>query len=80
MREVVRNVQQARKAAGLQVDDRIVLCLVTEAKELGQAIEEYAGQITSETLATGLVDAAQGQYATEATVEGQALQISLSKT
>jgi isoleucyl-tRNA synthetase len=78
-REVIRNVQQARKAAGLQVDDRISLYLSTESKELGQAIEEYAGLIASETLATGLVDAPQDQYATSAKVEGEELRISLSK-
>jgi hypothetical protein len=72
-------VQQARKAAGLQVDDRIVLCLTTGASELRQAIEEYAAQIASETLSTGLVDAVQGQYAASAKIEGQELEISLSK-
>jgi isoleucyl-tRNA synthetase len=79
MREVVRNVQQARKAAGLQVDDRIVLCLSTEAGELKQAIDEYATQIQGETLATGLVDTPQDHYATTVKVEGQSLEISLSK-
>jgi isoleucyl-tRNA synthetase len=79
MREVVRNVQQARKAARLQVDDRIHLCLQTDAKELQQAIAEHADTILAETLATGLVDEPQGQYATSATVEGQQLQISLSR-
>ena len=79
MREVVRNVQQARKAAGLQVDDRIILCLSTEAKELQQAIEEYATQIQGETLAASLVDEPQGQYTTSAKVEEQELEISLAK-
>jgi isoleucyl-tRNA synthetase len=79
MREVIRNVQSARKAAGLQVDDRIHLCLQTDSKELQQAIEEHADTITSETLATGLVDAPQGQFSQTAKVEGQELSVSLSK-
>lgn len=79
MREIIRNVQQARKTAGLQVDDRIVLCLTTEAADLKQAIEEYGTLIANETLATGLVDVPQDQYATSAKVEGEELQISLSK-
>lgn len=79
MREVIRNVQQARKSAGLQVDDRIVLQLSSEAQELTQAIEEHKETILSETLATGLVDTPQGQFSTSAKVEGFELQISLTK-
>ncbi|MGH7240678.1 MAG: isoleucine--tRNA ligase [Candidatus Saccharimonadales bacterium] len=79
MREVIRNVQQARKAAGLQVDDRIVLALNTEAEELATAIEEHKGVIVAETLATGLVATSQDQFNTVAKVEGEELEISLSK-
>lgn len=79
MREVIRNVQQARKAAGLQVDDRIVLALNTDAEELATAIEEHKDTIVAETLATGLVATSQDQFNTVAKVEGEALEISLSK-
>jgi isoleucyl-tRNA synthetase len=51
MREVIRNVQSARKQAGLDVDDRIMLGLVTEDNELLKAIEEYQAVIAAETLA-----------------------------
>lgn len=79
MREVIRNVQQARKAAGLQVDDRIVLALNTDAEELATAIEEHKETIVAETLATGLVATSQDQFNTVATVEGSELEISLGK-
>jgi isoleucyl-tRNA synthetase len=79
MREVVRNVQQARKAAGLEVDDRIHLCLQTDSKELARAIEEHQDTIMAETLSLGLVDAPQGQFITETKVEEQVLRLSLSK-
>lgn len=79
VREVIRNVQQARKAAGLQVDDRISLQLASEAAELSQAIQEHKQTILDETLAVGLVDVAQDQFATSAKVEGEELNISLSK-
>jgi isoleucyl-tRNA synthetase len=79
MREVVRNVQQARKAAGLEVDDRIHLCLQSDSKELTRAIEEHQDTIMAETLSLGLVDAPQDQFITETQVEGQVLRLSLSK-
>ncbi len=55
MREVIRQVQSARKAANLAVDDRIELELATADSELSAAITMYADAIAAETLATRLV-------------------------
>jgi isoleucyl-tRNA synthetase len=49
VREVVRNIQQLRKEAGLQVDDRINLKL--ESAKLKTAIAEHKDMIAGETLA-----------------------------
>jgi isoleucyl-tRNA synthetase len=54
MREIIRQVQNARKQAGLQVDDRIVLQLGSDHDELAATISEYADAIKQETLAVSL--------------------------
>jgi len=77
-REVVRFVQSARKAAGLNVDDRIVLLLQTEDSELAQAITEHRETIQSETLADEAADLPTG-HTTDVLVEGAVLKISLAK-
>ena len=79
MREIIRVVQQARKAAGLRVDDRIVLSLQTDDAGLQAAIEEHADTITSETLATNL-GSVQASYEVSAKIEGVELRIGLEKT
>ena len=78
MREVIRHVQSARKKAGLQVDDRIMLHLATNDEQLRQALTEYADTIASETLAT-MKQPGDVLYQTTATVDGAELQISLAK-
>ena len=76
MREVIRHVQSVRKKAGLQVDDRITLQLMTHDEQLRQAIDEHAELIAAETLATfGQGDA----YSTTVTIEGAELQITLQR-
>jgi isoleucyl-tRNA synthetase len=52
-REFVRRVQEARKAAGLHVADRIVLVYHAEA-ETAAAIQAYCEYVQAETLATEL--------------------------
>ena len=78
MREVIRYVQSARKKAGLQVDDRIILQLATNDEQLRQALTEYADTIASETLAT-MKQPGDVLYQTTATVDGAELQVSLAK-
>lgn len=78
MREVIRHVQAARKDAGLNVDDRIVLSLKTTDKDLGVAIDDNQAVITTETLASKLNDA-EYSYSVTVKVEGIDLELSLEK-
>ncbi|HEV6955194.1 MAG TPA: isoleucine--tRNA ligase [Promicromonospora sp.] len=52
-RDVVRDVQDARKAAGLQVADRITLDLTVPAEWVA-AVEEHRQLVSRETLATSV--------------------------
>lgn len=84
MREVIRQVQQARKQAGLQIDDRIRLALVADDRELQQAIAEHTATIQAEALASELLLTYEGNdwpgsYRQDVTVEGQTLEVILVK-
>ncbi len=82
MREVIRYVQNARKDAGLNVDDRIELALMVKpssgAEELEKAIEEFSDTIQAETLATKFGDVQDG-YDITVWVEKIELRIALKK-
>ncbi len=81
MREIIRHIQNTRKKAGLQVDDRIVLELYTEDSQLAKTIDHYKQTISHETLATELVSASSSQSppATTVSIEGKDLHIRLTK-
>ena len=78
MREVIRHVQSARKQAGLNVDDRIVLGLASEDQELMDSLDEFQKAIAEETLTDRYANVQDG-YSTTAKVEGAELRISLKK-
>ncbi|MCI0377780.1 MAG: class I tRNA ligase family protein, partial [Gemmataceae bacterium] len=79
-REVVRHVQNCRKEAGLQMEDRIVLYLGAEGK-LAEAIQAYRDYIAAETLGAEWSDKplGQGAYRAEVKIEGQPLVIELKR-
>ena len=79
MREIVRHVQSARKQAGLQIDDRIVLSISSDDSEISQAVDAFAGVIKSETLAVELNSAADESEKYDAKIEGKLVEISLKK-
>jgi isoleucyl-tRNA synthetase len=76
-REVVHAVQNARKSAGLDVEDRISLRLGGD-DELLAAAREHEGYVSGEVLAT-TVDYGDGDGDAAATIEGRELQIGVSR-
>ena len=79
MREIIRHVQSARKQAGLQIDDRIVLSISSDDSEISQAIDAFADVIKAETLAVELNSAADKSEKYDAKIEGKLVEISLKK-
>ena len=80
-REIIRVVQNARKKAGLNVDDRIKLNLSYE-QEIEDAINHFKVIIANETLSTDLSQNANKNYSytEEVKVDGTPITISLEKT
>jgi isoleucyl-tRNA synthetase len=75
-REVVHAVQNARRGAGLQVEDRIELMLGGDA-ELLAAARDHEDYLAQETLAVNV--GFDGDGGTEATIEGRALTVSVTR-
>jgi isoleucyl-tRNA synthetase len=76
-RDVVRAIQNARKAAGLNVEDRIVLVLGGD-RELLDAIRDHEEYVAGEVLATSLsYDGATSGEAAQ--IKGRELRIDLSR-
>jgi isoleucyl-tRNA synthetase len=80
IREVIRQVQNARKKADLQVDDRIKLSLSSDEALLKDAMEKLGKIVAEETLATR-IDLKHIKYthSSEVQVEGMKLIISLER-
>src|SRR5262249_10134233 len=80
-RDIVRQVQELRKKANLDIQDRIVLYLGTESPILRAAIEAHRDYIAGETLttqwATAPLDA--DSPTAQVRIEGQPLTIQLRK-
>lgn len=79
MREVIRHVQNERKKAGLNVDDRILLSLSSTDNELRKVIEAFSDVIMAETLAKELALDQTFEYEAAVAVGDAPLTISLEK-
>jgi isoleucyl-tRNA synthetase len=77
-RDLIRFVQNARKNAGFNVEDRIQLKITSESAEITEAITKFKDTIFGETLATGELDGA-GEHSETVKLDGQEIKISLKK-
>lgn len=77
-REIIRLVQNARKNAGLNVDDRINLSVNSTSKEFETAFKTHRDTIFAETLAVG--DKPSDSHSEKVELDGTELSIELSKT
>ncbi len=78
-RDVVRHVQQLRKDAELEMNDRIRLRFDTNDERLASAVTTWAGYIKEETLAVALDRGSVDQPQRVATVEGAEIRLSLRR-
>lgn len=79
-RDIIRNIQSARKEAGLQVENRINLALITQSEQLMSAIDEFKKLISQETLTGDLSVVQKGyEFKINIKVENQELTIELQK-
>lgn len=79
-REVIRHIQAARKDAGLNVDDRIKLSLMTDNNELQSAINDHEKVIADETLAVNISRDSRYDYSIDVKIDNVSLGVSLQKS
>lgn len=79
MRELVRQIQTARKDAGLNVDNRISLAISSADDEIIKMLSEFEDIIVSETLAVDMNTSAKYGFEKVVVVDGYDVGIALSK-
>jgi isoleucyl-tRNA synthetase len=81
-REVIRHVQTSRKEANLNMEDRIVLRLSTDADDLRRAIEKHRDYLGQETLVSRWSEteiSGEGAFRATVKIEGAGMEIELRK-
>lgn len=79
-RDLVRYIQDMRKEADYQVDDRIKVAIVADG-DLARAVDQFAEYIKEETLSTEIVSEVAGDYDVDKNeeVDGHKVQIAVKK-
>ena len=86
IREMVRQVQQARKDLGLEISDRIALTFLTESEQARSAMDQHGNYLQEETLAVrvawnvaGTPKSNQAANQVDLQVAGEALRVQIDK-
>jgi len=79
MRELVRVIQNARKKAALNVDDRIKLGIHSDSKELIEAYTKFKNLIDEETLTKAELGKTKAEHSETVKIDGQEVKISLAR-
>ncbi len=79
MRELIRHIQSARKAAGFNIDDRILFTVETDSAEIEQALEEHIETIQQETLGILQPKDMDATHSTEAKIDGVVISVQVAK-
>jgi isoleucyl-tRNA synthetase len=78
-RDVVRQIQEARKEADYQVDDRISVSIKSENEDVQKVVETFGEYITKETLSTLDQNLSDGEINKTVEFEGLSVQLILKK-
>lgn len=77
-RDIIRQIQNTRKKAGLNVDDRINLRLESNSKEVNQAVKKFKNTIYAEVLATSELEG-KGGHQEDFKVDAHEISVFLKK-
>ena len=75
LREIIRQIQVARKEADFMIEDRIYIQFVCEDEKINQILSEFAEQIKKETLALEIKTLDNAEF--EKTIEAQEKEFTL---
>jgi isoleucyl-tRNA synthetase len=79
-RDLIRFIQNSRKEAGLEVDDRIVLNLETKDNKISESINNFLDQIKNETLTDKYEKTLQDGFTSNVKIGDKNIKIILSKS
>jgi isoleucyl-tRNA synthetase len=77
-RELIRVIQNARKNAGFNVDDRIKSKVTSENSEILQAVEKFRELINTETLTVGVLED-EAEHSETVKIEGEEITVALKR-
>ncbi len=78
-RDLIRHIQNARKEAGFEVDDRIVMDLKTDDEAINASIKSFLNQIKNETLTEKYGEMPKDSFSINVKIDEKDIKISIAK-